>query len=354
MSPLVGDRSRGRLMIFSAATMYGAAALLNLVEGLIPGGPPLSPLPGLAALVLVSLVLTVGPRLPSWALAPLGPLGVGIIAVALADTPGPGDGAVLYVWPVLWTAFFFGRGGAIAIVACTGVAHAAVLLALPAGDGYGDRWVDVMVTVSVIAAVVHVLAQKNQELLATVMTEARTDKLTGTLNRRGFEEQSARSLAHARREGGSVAVVLVDIDLFKRVNDEWGHEVGDRVIAHLGSVLMEHCRESDVVARLGGEEFVVLLSPCDEASAVVYTQRVRRALADADSPGRPAVRISAGVAATTASPDVALLLQSADTALYEAKRTGRDKTVLSDFTAVATVPPYLPGEPHGDHRPTLT
>jgi diguanylate cyclase (GGDEF)-like protein len=353
VSPRIDDRSRGRLMVFSAAAMYGAAAAINLVEGLIPGGPPLSPLPGLVSLVLVVLILTVGLRLPPRALAPLGPVGVGLIAVALATSPGPGDGAVLYVWPVLWSAYFFGRLGAISVVGCTAVAHAAVLSVLPAADGYGDRWVDVMVTVSVIAGVVHVLARKNDALLATVTAEARTDRLTGVLNRRGLEEQASRCLAQARREGSPVAVVIVDIDYFKRVNDQWGHEVGDRVIAHLGSVLADECRETDVVARLGGEEFVVLLSQSDEASALLYTRRVRRALAESDRPGRPAVRISAGAAAATAPADVAPLLQSADTALYEAKRTGRDRTVLSDFTGTAPLPGLLPGGPREGHLRAL-
>jgi diguanylate cyclase (GGDEF)-like protein len=328
-------RSRGslrlnrRLMAYSAAAMYGAAVLIDLIEGFLRGGPSFSMVPGLVALAIVPVLLAVGPRLPRWALAPLGPIGVGLIASALATVPAAGDGAVLYMWPVLWTVFFFGLPGALSIVACIGVAHGIVLLSLPPPTGYFDRWVDVMVSVSVVAAVVLMLTRRNEELLARLAGEARTDKLTGLLNRRGFEERASVELAHARREGHAIAVVSFDIDYFKRVNDEWGHGTGDRVLVRLGAVLNSQCRDVDVVARIGGEEFVVLLPATNSADADVFTQRIRRALAAADASGLPTVRVSAGVAAAIAPANVEPLLHRADSALYAAKRAGRDRTVIA-------------------------
>jgi diguanylate cyclase (GGDEF)-like protein len=305
--------------------MYGGAAVLNLVESVTPGGPPTSVAPGLAALGLFGAILVTGPRLPRQALALLAPLGVGLIAFALATTHAPGDGAVLYMWPVLWTSFFFGRRGAIAIVACVAVAHGIALHALPSSEGYTDRWIDVMGSVSVVAAVVQTLAHRNERLHDQLAGEARTDPLTGLLNRRGLDERAAVELAHARRAETSLAVASFDLDHFKLVNDRFGHETGDRVLAHLGSVLAANAREIDVVARVGGEEFVVLLPGAGVAGAVEFTERIRGSL-EANLKGLPAIEVSAGVTASTAPTEIGLLIQQADTALYAAKRGGRNRT----------------------------
>ena len=328
-SSLDSIRVDRRLLAYTAAGIYGGGAFVGLIEGLIPGGPSYSIIPGLGALVVVTFLLSVGPRLPRWGLAPFGPIGAVLIAYALATSPGAGDGAVLYMWPVLWTAFFFGIRGAISIVTCIGVAHGLALLSLPADSGFFDRWVDVMVSICVVAAVVHVLASRNDELLARLAGEARTDKLTGLLNRRGFEEHAVIELAHARREGHSIALAAFDIDYFKRINDEWGHRAGDRVLAGLGTVLTTQSRDVDVVARIGGEEFVVLLPGSSSADADDFTQRIRRALTAADASALPAVRVSAGVAAARAPANVEALLLRADSALYAAKRAGRNQTVVS-------------------------
>jgi diguanylate cyclase (GGDEF)-like protein len=248
------------------------------------------------------------------------------VAYALATAPTVGNTAALFVLPVLWTTFFFRLGGAIAIVALVGLADAIVLISL-AGDGI-DRWLDVMASVSAVAAVVTVLGQHNDRLLARVTGEARTDMLTGLLNRRGLAERAAIELAHARRERRSIAVATFDIDYFKRINDEWGHETGDRVLVGVAAVLRDSVREIDAVARVGGEEFVVLLPGADAAAGDALTQRVRDALAHLGAPGLPAVSISAGVAAAVAPAALEPVLQGADTALYAAKRAGRGRTAV--------------------------
>ena len=103
-------------MAYTAAAMYGGAAVDGAIEGLLPGDPSFAVVPVFVSIALAALLVLLGPRLPRWALAPLGPIGVVLIAYALTATPGAGDGAVLYIWPVLWTTFFFGRRGAVAIV----------------------------------------------------------------------------------------------------------------------------------------------------------------------------------------------------------------------------------------------
>jgi len=186
----------------------------------------------------------------------------------------------------------------------------------------------VMISVSVVTAVVLALVDRNDRLLAQLAAEARADALTGLLNRRGFEERAAMVLAWARREGGSIAVVTFDVDHFKRVNDRWGHEVGDRVLARTGRLLAARSRDIDVVARFGGEEFVVLLPGSDAGGAVAFAERVRLALAREEADGLPSVRVSAGIHVATAPAGIDVLLGGADSALYGAKRAGRDRTAV--------------------------
>ncbi|HET6864647.1 MAG TPA: GGDEF domain-containing protein [Solirubrobacteraceae bacterium] len=321
-------RSNRRIMAYTAAAIYGIAGLDGAIEGLIPSDPPFSLLPVAVVFVIFALLMAFGPRLPRRILALLGPIGAVLIAYALLTTPGPGDAAVLYALPVFWTTFFFGRRGAAAILVCVAVAHALSLLAMPAADAYPGRWIDVMVSVCGVALVVLVLEDRNEVLVARLAEEARTDPLTGLLNRRGFDEHAAREVAHAGRDGGRIALATLDIDHFKQVNDEWGHLVGDRVLANLARLLAGASRVIDVPARLGGEEFAVLMPGCDAAGAEALIDRVRAGLEISAGPDLPAVRISAGVVATSAPLGVRDLLESVDRALYAAKRGGRDRTVV--------------------------
>jgi diguanylate cyclase (GGDEF)-like protein len=316
-------RAERRQMAYTLAAMYGGAAGLAVIEGLLPGGQEFSPAPGIAAAAAVAILLWKGDRLPLPLLAGLGPFGVALVGVALATTAdgAPNDGAVLFVWPVLWTAYYFGRTGAIVIVACVGVADALALLSLPDEQVSIDRWLDVMGTVAIVAGVVHFLAR-------SLSAEARVDKLTGLLNRRGFEERAAVERARAHRHDDMVAVVALDLDYFKRVNDEWGHETGDRVLSRLGEILRDEMRETDVVARMGGEEFTALLPNAGLEEGHEFAERVRAACARDDGSGLPRVTLSAGVAAERRPATLDSVLQRADSALYSAKVGGRNRSVL--------------------------
>jgi diguanylate cyclase (GGDEF)-like protein len=332
----MSKRPDKRQMAYTAAAMYGGAAFLSVVEGAIPGGPALSLIPGLAAMVLVALIAAVGPRLPLPVLGTVGAIGAALIAYAIATTPpGQGDGVLLYIWPVLWVAYFFGRRASVLIVAWIGVVQGAALVHL---HGVLDRWIDLVVSVGIVAVVVHVLSERNARLVTRLAEEARIDKLTGVLNRRGFEERGAVEVERARREGYSVGVASFDIDYFKGVNDEWGHDAGDRVLERLGEIFRAESRSLDIIGRLGGEEFVALLPTADAEQTLAYAERVRASFAASVEREVPNVTVSAGVVATVAPEGADELLQAADSALYAAKHGGRDQAVLHDQAPASTSP----------------
>jgi diguanylate cyclase (GGDEF)-like protein len=313
-------------MAYSAAAMYGGATLLGVIEQLIPGGQHFSIAPGLGALCFVLVLLTAGPRLPIWVLAAFGAIGAALIGAAIATTAQPGDAAVLYAWPVLWCSYFFGLRGAVAIIAWVAIVHGVAVLTLDGGAQTVDRWLDVIVSMSIVAAVVQILSTRNRELLAEVVEEARTDKLTGLLNRRGFDEL----VPHVRAQrGGCIGVVTFDIDYFKRINDRWGHDVGDRVLVDLADVFQSETRGGDLVARMGGEEFTAVLSLENASDAVEYAERVRAAFATIDIGIGPAT-VSAGIATAPEPCSPRQLLRAADEALYQAKAAGRDRAVVSE------------------------
>jgi two-component system cell cycle response regulator len=161
--------------------------------------------------------------------------------------------------------------------------------------------------------------------LGAIASEAVSDGLTGLYNRRYFEDALVREVERARRYGVQSALLLVDLDEFKAINDTRGHQEGDRVLQEVADVVRRHLRATDIACRIGGDEFAVILcdTPHDEALAVA--ERIR---ADVEHAFARAVTISAGLASVprdAASPDE--LVAGADRALYAAKRAGRNGTV---------------------------
>jgi diguanylate cyclase (GGDEF)-like protein len=158
---------------------------------------------------------------------------------------------------------------------------------------------------------------------------AATDPLTGLPNRRYFDE-FANLLSGGRRAGDSVAVLMVDIDKFKGLNDTFGHPVGDKVLRSVAEAITTAVRDQDVPARIGGEEFAVLLRNPGPQVAIEVGERVRHAVRELDlsTLGVPAVSVSVGVAnAESADEPIQAVLQRADQALIRAKRAGRDRVI---------------------------
>lgn len=172
------------------------------------------------------------------------------------------------------------------------------------------------------------LALLNAQLLEHVQRLAEVDGLTLVANRRTFETVLDRELSRARRTGGQVGLVMLDIDHFKQLNDTHGHQAGDEVLREVGVLLNRYSRDFDTAARYGGEEFALILPGSSVGDALDVGERLRRAVAEWDT--LVPVTISVGVAAYPLHGGVAAsLVQAADDALYESKRAGRNRVTAS-------------------------
>lgn len=160
--------------------------------------------------------------------------------------------------------------------------------------------------------------------------DALVDGLTGVYNRRWLNERLPRLVARASRDREPVAVLMLDVDHFKRFNDRFGHAAGDHVLSVVAQTISAGVRPTDLVARFGGEEFVVLMPSTDLAGATVAAERVRHAVRSTPLDGfegrlLPQVTVSIGVAQLGSTEDGPALMARADAALYHAKEAGRDR-----------------------------
>ncbi len=182
-------------------------------------------------------------------------------------------------------------------------------------------------------AAIELVARKSGERIGMMRafarseTQARTDPLTGLLNRRSLETQTRELTDEAR----SYVVAYGDLDHFKKLNDVYGHEAGDRALRLFARVLRDAVRPADIPARYGGEEFVVVLPDCNTSDAFTVLERIRHSLAQALGEGSvPPFTVSFGLAAAETGWTFGEALDAADTALLAAKAAGRDRVVVSD------------------------
>ncbi|SOD89615.1 GGDEF domain-containing protein [Caenispirillum bisanense] len=174
----------------------------------------------------------------------------------------------------------------------------------------------------------------SEVLQAELTRQATRDPLTDLFNRRAFTEAAEREMVRARRHGRMPAFLLLDLDHFKRLNDTHGHDAGDRLLRAFALTAATDLRRCDVLARVGGEEFVLMLPETDDAGAVRAAERIRlgtELLAVATAAGDVAATVSVGVAVADAARDDALdeVLRRADRALYAAKAAGRNRIVVA-------------------------
>lgn len=204
----------------------------------------------------------------------------------------------------------------------------------------GQNWAFVLLGLLPVLSTVGFLLMCTERSQQELERAAQLDYLTGIYNRRAIEDLARRAIAAARRHGMPMAMMIVDVDHFKRINDQFGHETGDRALMETVHRLRESLRSEDLVGRLGGEEFVALLPNTDAASALAAAERVRAAFADVPmrfDDQSVLVTISAGVA-LLAPGDLQFshLLRRADRAMYAAKNAGRNRVMLEGGSAMET------------------
>jgi diguanylate cyclase (GGDEF)-like protein len=251
--------------------------------------------------------------------------------------------AVFYVAPVLAAAWWLGRGPALLAALTAGVAwfeaEAWGYRGEPTRSLMWNSMSRLAMLIAMAAMVVRIREDRRRlkevnarlsELLHGAEKLARTDPLTGLPNRRAFLERLSGELAHAKRSGDPVGIAYIDIDNFKRINDEKGHVEGDEFLKQVAQAIRETIRGSDVAARLGGDEFAVLFTDAKRSAVEPLAHRLlARARALGDRYPRLDVGASVGMAWFDSAPeDPELLLERADGAMYEAKSAGKHRFAL--------------------------
>jgi diguanylate cyclase (GGDEF)-like protein len=317
----------GRLMIAAGALVSGITALSDLRhEPFEPTTRLLNYTLSALAVVFGVLLLRSPGRVPSWLINVLPAVSAVMVCIPTAVDKTPSQlGPLLLAWPVTFAAAVLSARTAwitIGVVASS----FAVLAAVSRGVDGVVLWIEVCASLTVICWMVTRLQGQSNRLRAALANLARTDELTGLFNRRSFDEALAREHSRHLRGGPPMALLLVDIDHFKLVNDSWGHQAGDQTLRQLGALLSEQFRIMDIVGRIGGEEFGVLIPDCAPEQAAARAQELCDTVRTRTREWPHPITVSVGVATsqnTKASPEELFAL--ADAGLYAAKAMGRDR-----------------------------
>lgn len=324
------------------AAHIGGAALTTLA--LLACAPWLGWMPVLGALVAVAQTLITARLFGRTSFAAhlhvlSFALMLGVILNGAVASGGPTSPVLpMAALPMLLLSGRFRRTVAVSGLAVAIVAVVATMLVL-----FPQRTLDhpemLAVTVFLLAASV-AIAISFTDVEDRLRERVHTDTLTGLLNRLGLDARFSRVADDARAAGAPVSLIVVDIDHFKKVNDDHGHDVGDLVLATVAGILTTRLRDVDMVFRLGGEEFAVLLPGVGGRNAAAVAERLRAAVAEKPIDGID-VTVSAGIATAIADPDGWRgIYRRADAALLAAKRAGRNRCV--SFEAIT-----LPFGRHG-------
>ena len=327
----VRTRVLGILMLAGGGLAAVTVALPPEAEG---SDPAVLVCGAIAAFAGVGLVVS-RREVPGWLIGAIGIFGTALITLATyagggADS-GTADNEVLYVWVGLFAFYFLTLPAAMLQLAAVGVAYAWLLSAqgTPA-NAAATQWVVTVGTLLVAGLVFAMLHNSLVALVGELGERARLDDLTRLLNRHALEERAETEFARLERGAGPIGVLVCDIDGFKTINDSLGHPAGDQVLRRTALVLEHGTREIDAVARVGGDEFALLLPDVTPEEARAVAERLRLAVRRSAGDMRLRLSISIGVAVAPPCGDtLAALWQAADRAMYEAKRSGGDAVGLA-------------------------
>jgi diguanylate cyclase (GGDEF)-like protein len=269
-------------------------------------------------------------RLPDWFWVGLPVVcAAGIAWMDLVTHDAGVTGQLFFLWPVFYAATFLRRAMVVVVLFAVLVAESVVVLTLLNVQKALSDITGLMTTLTMAAVIIVLLRERRDELLTVLETQALADPLTGLPNRRAFDRDLAHAAAWAKRSGGPLALLTVDVDNFKSVNDSFGHSTGDAVLRMVARALAAVVRDCDIVARLGGDEFVVLLRSGSAGATRVAEALRERVAADPDTIADPPT-VSIGIAVL---PDHAAtvpdLVAASDAALYEAKTAGRNRVACA-------------------------
>lgn len=326
------------------AVGYAMGALTMGGAGLFVGervGPTAGIWLAAAVFAVLSIVAALGRNLPALVVRIMA---FDVTVVLLCTIVGlgyePAYIALLYFgWPAL-TAAHFGTAVDFARTMLL------MVLGLPIALVFSDVSVPLLAYGGVLAVsgfsalVVRAIVFQAMQLFRELDHIASTDALTGLLNRRAATAALGEAVARAHRQNTELSVVIFDIDHFKRINDSLGHQAGDIALRRFSEILLATCSSTDVAARLGGEEFLVVLLRSGESGARAFAERFSDALDYETANDEAPLSVSAGVAAVDEERgDADTLLVAADRALYAAKRSGRHRVIAASDAGVGPLSP---------------
>ena len=292
-----------------------------------------------ASFAAAVFLLVLGARTPDW-VATCGPFGAAVLTSLAIVLTGTSTSAYLlfYMWVAFYAFYFLSRRQSVCLCLFAVFNYAAVVLGARM-FGYTATGIDanqdipafVLITGTIVVAGVFLvqLRERVGRLIEQLTDAASTDPLTGLLNRRGFQSVIDNELARAERSGHTFSLLLCDCDFFKHLNDRLGHHAGDEALQAIGRLLEVNKRRIDVAARVGGEEFALVLPETDQHEAFIVAERLRSRFGQSFADQPVPLTMSLGVATYPIHGMTAdALLRSSDEALYAAKSLGRDRTVL--------------------------
>jgi diguanylate cyclase (GGDEF)-like protein len=234
-----------------------------------------------------------------------------------------------YLWPMVFSAYFCTRGEVAFDLALMWATLGLALFIWSHDQMKVAEFIAVGISVTLITLVVKLLADHVANVIRQLVRAADTDYLTGLLNRRAFDAEFHEQCDRARRHRLPLALVMFDLDHFKQINDRHGHAAGDSVLCEFAALLERELRGGDTLARVGGEEFAVVLFGVGLEDGIAFAERIGRALRERAQADGPALSASAGVVARSAREDTPeALLLVADRALYAAKAGGRRRVAV--------------------------